>query len=301
MDNATNRRPRRRVLGRAAAAVAGCAALLGLQATPAPAAGTQLAAPYQNMDTCPTASPLLTAADNLQVGCVHSEVGGGTFRIGDYSVPIGAPMKLNWGIRWSSAAPTVDVLGSTANVYDTANPVGGPLLDAPVTEAPLPGLANFWPGVTSADIKVEPAGPIRNFVPLAVGSDHPLFEMPIKLKVIHPLLGSHCYLGTDAKPIVLRASSPAAPDMAVEVDPNGHETVVIKITDGTLSDSSVAIPGASRCGLLGLGESNWIVNSLFDLPAGPGGNAVTFTGVDTSIAIDGSLESLTAALNDARG
>jgi hypothetical protein len=300
MDNAKDSRPRR-MLGKAATVVAGCAALLGLQTTPASAAGTQLAAPYQDMDTCPVTAPLLTAADNLQVGCVHSEVGGGTFRIGDYSVPIGAPMKLNWGIRWSSAAPTVDILGSTANVYDTAGPAGGPLLDAPVTEAPLPGLANFWPGVTSADIKVEPAGPIRNFVPLAVGSDHPLFEMPIKLKVIHPLLGSRCYVGSDANPIVLRASSPGAPEMAVEADPNGHETVVLKVTNGTLTDTAVAIPGASRCGLLGLGESNWIVNSLFDLPAGAGENAVTFTDVDTSIAIDGSLASLTEALNDARG
>ncbi|MER5476547.1 hypothetical protein ABT026_06135 [Streptomyces sp. NPDC002734] len=300
MDNVRDRRPRR-LLGRAATVIAGCAALVGLQTTPAPAAGTQLAAPYQNMDTCPLTSSLLAEPGNLQVGCVHSEVDGGTFRIGEYSVPIGAPMKLNWGIRWSSAAPTVDISGSAANVYDTAAPVGGPLLDAPVTEAPLPGLANFWPGVTSADIKVEPAGPIKNFVPLAVGSDHPLFEMPIKLKVIHPLLGSHCYVGSDAKPIVLRASSPGAPELSFEADPNGHSTAVLKVSNGTLTDSSAAIPGASRCGLLGLGESNWIVNSLFDLPAGAGENAVTFTGVDTTIAIDDSLASLTAALNDARG
>lgn len=305
MDNGTalpaRRRPAR-VLRRLAALAAGCTALVALHTAPASAATGDLAAPYQGMGTCPVSSSLLTDATNLQVGCVHAEVAGGTFRIGGYSVPIGAPMKLNFGIRWSASGPTVDTSDTTtANVYDTAGPTDGKLVDAPQTEAPIPGLANFWPGVTSAYIQVQPAGSIKNFAPLAAGTSHPLFEMPIKLKVTNPMLGSKCYIGSDSSPIVLKAASPAAPTISYGLDPNGHSTVVLNITGATLSDSSFSVPGANHCGLLTLGESNWILNSIFGLPSSSGSNAVTFTGVNTSIAIDPSISSLTSALNDARG
>jgi hypothetical protein len=295
-----SRRPGRRALRRLGAATAGVTALFALQATPAQAAEAPLAEPYTGMGTCPVGSALLTKADNLQVGCVHTTIGSGSFSIGDYTVPVGSPMKIDFGIRWAADGPRATTPnGGTPNIYDTTAATDG-LIKAPVTEAPLPGLANFWPGVTSADVKVEPAGQIKNFVPLAVGTEYPIFELPIKLKLEHPLLGSKCYIGTDSNPIVLQAIAPDRPTLSQVVDPNGHSTVTLKMPDGQLVDRDFAIPGASRCGLLSLGESNWIVNSLFDLPSSSG-NSISFNDVDVAISIDTSIQSLTAALNDARG
>lgn len=294
-----SRRTGRRALRRLIVAAAGLAALFALQTTPA-AADSGLAEPYTGMDTCPVGSSLLTQSDNRQVGCVHTSIGSGTFTIGDYSVPVGTPMKVDFGFRWSAAGPRIDTgTGTQPNLYDTTAATDG-LIKAPATEAPLPGLANFWPGVTSADVKVEPAGGIKNFVPLAMGTQYPVFEMPIKLKIEHPLLGSKCYIGTDSNPIVLQAISPDPPVLSQVRDPNGHTTVTLKVADGRLVDADFAIPGASRCGLLTLGESNWIVNSLFELPSSSG-NSLEFNDVDVAISIDTTIQSLTASLNDARG
>ncbi|WP_151774647.1 hypothetical protein [Streptomyces abyssomicinicus] len=292
-------RPGRGALRTLGAAAAGVAALLALQTTPAGAAEVTMAEPYTGMDTCPVGSALLTQADNRQVGCVHTTIGSGSFSIGDYTVPVGSPMEIDFGFRWSAAGPRADTGTSRPNIYDTAPATDG-LLEAPVTEAPLPGLSNFWPGVTSADVKVEPAGDIKNFTPLAAGSQYPIFELPIKLKIEHPLLGPKCYVGTNSNPIVLQAIAPNRPQLSQVLDPNGHPTVTLRMLDGQLTDSDFAIPGASRCGLLALGESNWIVNSLFDLPSASG-NSISFDDVDVAISIDSSLQSLTAALNDARG
>lgn len=305
MENGTStiagrsRRSGRRVLRRLTVATAGLAALFALQTTPAAAAGS-LGEPYTGMDACPVGSALMTQADNRQVGCAHTTIGSGTFTIGDYSVPVGTPMQVDFGFRWSADGPRLDTgTGSQPNIYDTQANTDG-LIKAPVTEAPLPGLANFWPGVTSANVKIEPAGQIKNFVPLALGTQYPLFEMPIKLKIEHPFLGSKCYIGTDSNPIVVRAVSASQPTLSQVRDPNGHTTVTLKITGGSLLDSNLAIPGASRCGLLTLGESNWIVNSLFDLPSSSG-NSLQLNDVNVAISIDTTIQSLSAALNDARG
>ncbi|MET8578403.1 hypothetical protein [Streptomyces sp. NPDC005012] len=299
LTSGRSRRPGRRTLRSLGTAAAGLTALLALQTTPAGAAEAPLAEPYTGMETCPVGSALLTQADNRQVGCVHTTIGSGSFSIGDYTVPVGAPMEIDFGFRWSAEGPRGDTGTSQPNIYDTTAATDG-LLEAPSTEAPLPGLSNFWPGVTSANVKVEPAGDIKNFTPLAVGSQLPIFELPIKLKIEHPLLGSKCYVGTDSKPIVLQAVAPNRPQLSQVLDPNGNSTVTLKMLDGTLVDEDFAIPGASRCGLLTLGESNWIVNSLFDLPSASG-NSISFQDVDVAIAIDPTIGSLTAALNDARG
>jgi hypothetical protein len=64
---------------------------------------------------------------------------------------------------------------------------------------------------------VQQAGAPSNFdlaARLAVGV--PVLTLPIKVKLDNPLLGSNCYIGSDADPILLRPANLSAPALQLE-------------------------------------------------------------------------------------
>jgi hypothetical protein len=171
----------------------------------------------------------------------------------------------------------------------------------------IPGLANFWPGVTSAITQIELAGPVTDFAPLAAGEDYPLFQLPIKLHLENVFLGPNCYVGSDSAPVVLQPTSgttnPPAPNkpvsgnpgtISIQADPNGFSDAVVGFSGASLVDNSFAVPGASGCGLFGLFDP--VIDSLFGLPSAAGHNTVTFASVQSSIAVDSSASDLAGAI-----
>ncbi|MFF7334414.1 hypothetical protein ACIQU5_27460 [Streptomyces sp. NPDC090306] len=295
------RSTRRSVRLRSAALIASVLGLGALAAAPASAAGGPLSAPYNGMETCPVNSAALSDPTALQVGCVTSTTKGGSIRIGSTNVTLGTPIDLKFGIVWGSDAPGVDLPdGGSANVYSTVAPSSGSLLTAPTTDVTIPGLPNLLPGVTSVKAQVELAGPVTDFAPLAAGTTVPVFKLPIKLHLIHPLLGPNCYLGSNSNPIVLRPAALEAGEIDVQADPNGHDTLIAGFTGASLTDTSFSVPGAKGCGL-GLGLLDAGINSLFHLPSAAGQNSVTFAPTDTRLAFDNTVAGLRASLADARG
>lgn len=293
---------RGRRLRRALALLAATIGLGTLSLAPASAADGPLSPPYTGMDTCPLTSPALQDPANLQVGCVTSTTSGGTFSIGSTTVALGTPITLKFGMYWDSSAPGADLPdGGSANLYHTVAPSSGALLSSPAAEVTIPGIANVIPGITSVRAQVELAGDVTEFAPLAAGTSVPVFRLPIKLHLIHPLLGPHCYLGSDSKPIVLRPAALDAGTIDVQADPNGHQTLIAAFSGASLTDSSFSVPGAKGCGVLGLGALDPAINAIFHLPSAAGKNKVTFAPTDTSLAFNDQLADLTASLADARG
>ncbi|BAJ32640.1 MULTISPECIES: hypothetical protein [Kitasatospora] len=294
------------------AAVAACAALLAgvAPATAAPAAAAAPGAPYTGMGNCPVAAPAMHDPSNLQVGCLVSVTNAGKFTLGNTVVPFNSPITLQFGFYWDKSAPEVSFPdGSTANQYTVVPPTSAPLLSAPMVQINIPGIQNYLPGITSVFAQVELAGPVTKFTPLATGEPYPVFQLPIKLHLYNALFGAHCYVGSDAAPLLLKpttgSTAPAGstPPMTgdpgtigYDPDPNGHNALVISETNASLVDNTFAVPGANGCGLLG--SLNQIINWTMGLPAAPGKDSVSFQQTNASFVLDTDIADLTAALGD---
>jgi hypothetical protein len=183
---------------------------------------------------------------------------------------------------------------------------GNELSSAPL-DVPIPGLSNWFPGVTSAIVQVQLAGPITDFTPLADGENYPLFNLPLKFHLLNVFLGLNCYVGTSSSPILLSPSTgttaPPAPNkpitgnsgtVALSADPNGFTDLIAAFDGATLVDNSFAVPSASGCGIAG--SLDWLVDLLFGLGSASGHNSATLTNVNTSLAADSSVTDLADAI-----
>jgi hypothetical protein len=304
-----SRRPRIRRIAQLCCAPAAALLVAAVCAGPAAAAGAPTGI-YAGMGTCPLNAAALHNANDAEVGCTVSTVSGGSFTIGStvVQIPASSPITVAFGVYWENNGPTVTFPdGNVANIFSTVAPVGGAELTANPIDVPIPGLANFWPGVTSAITQIELAGPITDFAPLAAGENYPLFDLPIKLHLENVFLGPDCYVGSNSAPVTLEptsgTTSPPAPNkpisgnpgtININPDPNGFSDAVLGFSGASLVDNSFAVPGASGCGLFGAFDG--IVDSLFGLPTSAGHNAVQFSSVSASIAIDSSATDLASAI-----
>jgi len=286
--------------------------LLALGVTgPAAAAATSSSAPtglYSGMGTCPLASTQLQDPDNGEVGCVVATIAGGSMTIGSVTVPLTSVLTAKFGIYWPQNGPTVTFPdGNTASIFDTVAPTDGDELISAPLDVPIADLPNFFPGVTSAIVQVQLAGPITGFTPLADGENYPLFQLPLKFHLLNVFLGADCYVGSAADPILLQptagTTAPPAPNtpitgnpgtVALNTDPNGYSDFIVGFSGATLVDNSFSVPAASGCGLGG--SLDWLVDLLFGLGSAAGHNSASLTGVDTSLAVDSSISDLTSAI-----
>lgn len=288
-----------------------CAALLALGALPASATVRSAAQPtglYTGMGTCPLHSAALQDTNNGEVGCVVATIGGGSVTIGSITVPLTSTMTAKFGAYWPDNGPTVTFAdGNSAEVFTTAAPTDGDELSSAPLDVPIPGLANWFPGVTSAIVQVQLAGPITDFTPLADGEDYPLFKLPLKFHLMNLFLGSDCYVGSSADPILLEpttgTTAPPSPNqpitgsagtVSLNSDPNGYSTLVVGFSGASLVDNAFAVPAASGCGVAG--SLDWLVDSLFGLGSAAGHNTAILSNVDTTLAADSSITDLTNAI-----
>ena len=163
-----------------------------------------------------------------------------------------------------------------------------PSLDPVVTSVCNLATDNDLNRVTAA---VESAGPLTDFdinAGLQVGA--PIATLPIKVHLENPLLGSTCYIGSDADPIVLH---PANIDLShssfsvVRFDADGTDDTqgplqVVKLTGTTQGDSQFAVPAASGCGAAG--ALNTAINTKEGLPSPAGNNSIVLTNSSTYLA-----------------
>ena len=107
----------------------------------------------------------------------------------------------------------------------------------------------------------------------------------IDFKLINPLLGSNCYVGSPNNPVVLNPQLTIAPggEFIQEPDPNpvAHpNTAVLAITAAIATDNVFAAPGVTGCGPGG--AKNIPVDEALDagtgLPAASGVNSLTLNG-----------------------
>ncbi len=305
----SNRRVRRALwLGAAATAavaltVSGVASSVAAQPT-APSGTTTQQGPgypppqgiYKPFTNCPLNNPVMHEVMDTNGGgvavCTAGLATSGSITIGTITTPVvqSVDVQFGWFIPPGDTsffpAPTVSPLAGPSAILSTkpdlipqslTTALGCPSSNATVEN--ICQQAQTRGGVYNQVFALaQEAGPITNFN---------LFRwtQPVKFKLINPLLGNNCYIGSNDSPVVLNPQLSGNPGTQLLFEPDPAPTVhpdtfVLALLDVNAGDSTFSAPGVLGCGPGGV--ANVAVDNALDagtgLPAASGTNSLTLTG-----------------------
>jgi len=244
---------------------------------------------YAQFAECPLSHPAL-------VFCNFAETNGGFFTIGKKTVPLKNPVILQGGLETDEEETEVIFVGAENGdtLSKTPQTVPGGLLGV---EAP-----KWWPlflqnlfnetinkGLTGVTATVElaaPASAIKVSPSNLLSEEGVALGLPVKIKLSNSFLGNNCYIGSNAKPVVIDfttgETSPPPPNKPIHGSA-GSVTVneagtIITLSGGSFVNNSFAAPGASGCGGLFSFFIDPFVNSLVGLPSAAGTNTAILEG-----------------------
>jgi len=260
---------------------------------------------YTSFTNCPLLNPLMQetppasdpAANGLSVAaCVAGDVTSGTLTVGNIVTPIVRPVNVQFGFF---TPPNASFGGD--NTGGIANYAGGILpppaglsamlstkpdlipeslttaLGCPGTNRVVKNLCqqaeNFGGRYLDVYGLAQSAGQLTNFGVLS-------WTQRIKIKLINPLLGNNCTIGTVGNPIVLNPSlSISGGQIVTDPNPAAHPDTSVLETQSTAADTTFSAPGVTGCGPGGV--ANIAVDEALDtgtgLPAASG-NSLSLTG-----------------------
>jgi hypothetical protein len=261
--------------------------LIAALATAAPALATPEGefAPFAD---CPLSNP-------ATVLCLYAKTEGGEFVVGKETVPITKAITLQGGVEFTESGEKLIAAENGETLSKTPQKVPGGLAGLVKCNE----ISNFFEriacelvfenGVTGVNATTELAGPASNVTLNTVNlilEKETALSLPIKVHLENPLLGSGCYIGSNAHPIVLElttgTTSPPEPNKPIkgskgEVEINASETIVT-LKNNSLVNNSFAAPGVEGCGGLFSFLIDPIVNSKLGLPAAAGHNTAILKG-----------------------
>jgi hypothetical protein len=234
--------------------------------------------------------------------CIVATTSSGEFVAGKKTVPITNPITLQGGTIENEATGALTFVGAEDGntLSKTPQNVPGGLLGLiNCTEIKGEGLLeklarkscetifeNKATGVTATTELAAPASSIGINVQNLLFGEGIALSLPVKVKLDNPLLGNSCYIGSNAKPIVIEfttgATNPPPPNKSIKGSPGeleikeGGSLVVIK--NNSLVNNSFAAPEATGCGGLFAFLINPIVNGQLGLPAAAGHNTAILNG-----------------------
>jgi hypothetical protein len=228
--------------------------------------------------------------------CVYSVTNSGEVVLGSKKVPIVNPVVLQGGY-----GETVEIKEGAefAKFYAATNGVTLSKTPQPVPGG-LAGIVNckaisdfflrisceltFENGVTGLNSTLElakPASDIRISENNLAGETGIALQMPVKVHLENPFLGSSCYVGSSSSPLLWKlttgTTNPPLPNKPITGTPGVAEFLeegrILVLNGAKLVDNAWSAPGASGCGgfLVEL-ILNPIINSASGLPAAAGKN-----------------------------
>lgn len=231
----------------------------------APAAqATEPAPGYEQFAGCP--SPEENPAVEI---CTRSVVNSGHFQMGSKTVPITDPIELSGGLT-SDLKLVFNSKGglSPAQQQVPGGVIGITGLDWLVNFLDVDALQLFAVTELAGTPQIKTDG----------------LRLPIKVRLVNPVLGKNCYVGSSANPIVLELTTgttnpppPNEPITGKEVEETvDEEKFIIHGSNGVFVDNAFSAPAASGCKLTLLGflpvSLDGLVNSQAGLPAAAGTN-----------------------------
>ncbi len=240
--------------------------------------------------------------------CVLVDTKGGEMRIGSLTTPFSRDtIGLDGGL----------LEGPTGGPTIFAGPVNGVIMRP--TPMPVPGglsrvfepsaLPNSLGGVSeklesvglgelTAIVEVAgPASAVTFSLQRAFDGNGVVLEEPLKIKLVSPVLGEHCYIGTDSDPIHIQLTEeptdPPLPNMPIE----GAFGSFLSLEAGTmlvdygnsLVDNSLVVPAASGCGGSLAPAIDGIIDSKLKLPSPAGRNTLV---LDSTVYLTTATEAI---------
>lgn len=268
---------------RAALVAAGLSTAMLLTSSSAMAAGPT--GDFARFKYCPYTNP------NALL-CVYSTTTSGSFKLGNATVPItsSTPLTLQGGLLLGSSGITwANAVGADSLVKVPLKVPGGliGLVDTGGFTGVLISLFNAAvASVNDVYATAEQAGTINMDLGAALSGQGTAIQLPIRVHLTNPFLGSDCYIGSSSNPVRLNlttgTTSPPAPNTPISGSP-GTQTVIdgLATYNGIkLVDNSFSAPAASNCGYLLLDKLliTAAVNLKEGLPSAAGKNSAILSG-----------------------
>jgi hypothetical protein len=266
-------------------------ALVGLLALSASA----FAANHPTGEYAPFADcPLHNATVN---DCLLAKSESGEFTLGKEKVPIVNTITLQAGIHINEETGGLEVVAAEDGntLSKTPQKVPGGLLGLKCNE-----ISNFLEriacelvfenGVTGVNETTELAAPASaiglNVENVLEGTGIGL-SLPTKVHLENPFLGSSCYIGSNAHPIVIEftsgTTSPPEPNKPITGKPGtftaNEAFTIFTVTGNELVNNSFAAPGTEGCGGIFSALIDPLINSKLGLPSAAGHNTAILRGV----------------------
>ncbi len=237
--------------------------------------------------------PLSNSATNT---CLFAQTEKGEFIVGSQTVPIKNTITLQGGLHETESGSLEFIAAENGETLSkTPQSVPGGLAGL----VKCYEISNFFErvaceivfenGLTGVNATTELAAPASS---IGVNTNNLLSEegtalsLPVKVHLENPLLGSSCYIGSNAKPVELPlttgTTSPPAPNKPISGSKGNLEFLeefkLLVIKENSLVNNSFAAPEAEGCGGLFSFLIDPLVDAKLGLPAAAGHNTAILKG-----------------------
>lgn len=240
---------------------------------------------FEQFGDCPLSIETIT-------GCIYSVSSTGSFTIGNKTVPLKNPVTLQGGSEGNGTAGKFYGAEDGNTLSKTKQPVPGGLLGVTAPK--------WWPiwvqdwfndliqeGLTGVNATVELTGPTKGLTNIQLntiallGRKGTALGLPAKIHLENPILGSSCYIGSNANPVQINFTTGVSGSL--EGSPGtlsaNEAFTLLTFTGGHLVDGTFTAPGAEGCGGIFSLFVDPLVNSILGVPSGSGKNMASLEGV----------------------
>jgi hypothetical protein len=281
-----------RTVGRVVAGLIGLTAIGAVSmASAAGALASEPTGAFAVFAQCPRHS---TEVQENEISCLYSITESGEVKIGNSAVPITNPIVLQGAVFTNNEteAQTFSPALNGETLSKSPEKVPGGLAGLVKCDEISNGIERlvcevvFENGLTGVNATTELALPGKDIgisTSNLLNSEGVALSLPLKIKLENPLLGSGCYIGSEAHPVTFNLTtgitSPPPPnepisgkvgDLAFKEEGEGHK--LIEITDDTLVDNAFSAPEVTGCGGALASVLDPIIDSKLELPAAAGKN-----------------------------
>jgi hypothetical protein len=225
--------------------------------------------------------------------CTYAVTEGGEVIMGSKKVPIVNDVLLQGGFGAPNKETKISKFFGATEGKPTLQPVGQPVPGGLAGLVNCPEIENFilraaceWTfengltGVNSILELAKPASEIKISESRLARKEGVALELPVKIRLENPLLGSNCYVGSESSPIIWSLTSgktaPPPPNESIGGVAGSilaiEEGLIARLDGNKLVDNAWAAPKASGCGGLFAFILDPIINASAGLPAAAGTN-----------------------------
>jgi hypothetical protein len=247
---------------------------------------------FEQFGECPLSNESLQA-------CIFSVSSEGSFTIGKKTVPLVNPVTLQGGGITTKGVTAFYGAENGDTLSKTPQPVPGGLLGIVAPEW-WPKFLQDWfnnlinEGFTGVTATVELTGPSSGLTNINLNTlalltrNGTALGLPARIHLQNAILGSSCYIGTEASPVQLNFTTGTSGSLEGNPGELLHNEGLTLFTfkGGRLVDGTYAAPGVNGCGGIFSFLIDPLVNSILGLPSESGTN---------SAILEGEIKSATAS------